>query len=172
MLSPYRNALRRNFERMGPILKEFGEESLTGPHHVGSEIDLEFQASHNAAWRTWSSVLFWAGVAAGGYALYSSGAGGKVAAVIAGAGLLGSVLAGAMSKTIASRALTETHPALRGVVGDTGGWSPVSREEMAAMGPITLPDGTVLEPADVKPMKYSDVVAFKRYPKVEILPLE
>jgi hypothetical protein len=156
-------ALKENWEKIGPIVRANPKLGMTGPHHVGAEIDLEFQASYNAAWRTYAKG-FLAGMAGSfGAALLLQGKRGEGTALFA-AGFCGAaaILSEAMSKTVASRALTETHPALKPIVGKTGGWEPVDSKDL---GPTTLPDGQALDPDKLRSTPKAAKVTFQRYGK-------
>ena len=114
-MSLHDKALRENLR----VMAQGGKlaQDLTGPHHVGAEIDLEFQASYNAAWRTFSKIFLLGSLAAVVSAGYQKQTGGDLGLPLffAGFGVAGAFFSEVMSKTVASRSLTETHPALRSI---------------------------------------------------------
>ena len=108
---------------MRRVASALDERDLTGPHHVGAEIDLEYQTSHHMAWGKATSALLWGSIAASavGICCRSDFAGGL------GIGLIPAAIAASyLSQSVASKAITDGPKALLELVGPVGKWSPVT----------------------------------------------
>jgi hypothetical protein len=111
----------------GPLIRE---QDLTGPHHVGAEVDLEMQAMHVASWRFMTKLLFGGAALSFLVSMYSKGPAfrGYWGGFAVGLGVAGGVASG-MSRQVCSRAVTSAPPALEAMVGETGSWQPIGWEK-------------------------------------------
>ncbi len=131
----YQDDVTQAFARTGPL---FDKQDLTGPHHVGVEVDVELQIEHTVFWQRASDRL---ACLSGGFLAISIWGALNDSDLAIGTGMVGSigasvasVLSLMQSKSISSYAVTDAPPILKAQIGPTGGWWPV-------VG--TLPDGTV-----------------------------
>jgi len=110
---------------MMEVAGHLDKRDLTGPHHVGAEIDLEYQAYHRARMETASRVLGGAAAALIGWGAFR----GERLSLGAGFGAaVSAVLAERMSRMICSRSVTDGPRSLRVLIGDTGKWTAVTAD--------------------------------------------
>ena len=115
------NELQHAYQLMNPLARE---ADLTGPHHVGVEVDLEMQALHWASWRTIGRVSKIVGALAFIYAAAREGPNPTARAIAIGGSLMW-IMSEAVSNQVCSRAVTSAPPALQAVMGKMGSWQPL-----------------------------------------------